>query len=211
MLRIAKKARDSGNQEAAISFYNKALERDQDNAEALLGLAVTYIDMNLIDAAKEYVKKAEKKGCNPKKAAYLRGKICLLSGNISGAEKEFRKDDSADSLNALGAVHDSRGEHHRAQELYKQVIAKSPNYVDAYNNMGLSLMLCNKYQEAIFYMESACALPGSTAANRSNLALVYGLSGNIDKAKAVYAQDLEGEELAEKISYLEDIIAAKEI
>jgi Flp pilus assembly protein TadD len=44
---------------------------------------------------------------------------------------------------------------------------------------------------------------------RSNLALAYGLYGDIGKAKMIYAQDFEGKELEKKVSYLEDIISAK--
>ncbi|MDR1982211.1 MAG: tetratricopeptide repeat protein [Holosporaceae bacterium] len=210
MIRIAQKARRSGNAEAAINFYNKALEMEHDNTEALLGLAEAYIDLKLLDAASECIKKAENIGDNVSRSSYLRGKICLLSGDSLCAEREFLKSTSVDSINALGAVYDSRGDHRKAQLLYKQVIAKDPNYIDAYNNIGLSLMLCDKYKEAIFYLENACALPGANAAYRSNLALAYGLHGNLERAKSIYAQDFDGDELEEKISYLEDIISAKQ-
>jgi Flp pilus assembly protein TadD len=209
MIRIAQKARRSGNSEAAISFYNKALSIDPNNGEAILGLAEAYIDLKLLDAAIGYIKKAEEKGCNLSKSSYLRGKICLLSGDSVCAEKEFLKSTSADSLNALGAVYDGRGEHERAQKLYKQVISQSPSYIDAYNNMGLSLMLCDKYKEAIFYLENACSLPEANVTYRSNLALAYGLCGKVEKAKSIYAQDFEGDELEEKISYLEDVVSSR--
>jgi Flp pilus assembly protein TadD len=44
---------------------------------------------------------------------------------------------------------------------------------------------------------------------RTNLALAYGLYGDVQKAKDVYAQDFEGKELEKKIAYLEDIISIK--
>ncbi|MDR1334340.1 MAG: tetratricopeptide repeat protein [Holosporaceae bacterium] len=209
MVRIAKKARQSGNTEAAINFYKKALEVNSDSTDALLGLAEAYIDTKLLDAALEYIKKAEKRGCNISRSSYLRGKVYLLFGDNIKAEKEFSKNDSADSMNALGAVYDGRGLHEKAQALYKQVIAKNPSYIDAYNNMGLSLMLCDKYKEAIFYLENACSLPESNVLYRSNLALAYGLYGDVAKAKAMYAQDFDGNALEEKISYLEDVISTK--
>jgi len=210
MIRIARKARESGNPEAAIGFYSKAISISPRDVNALLGIAEAYIDQKLLDAAMEYIKKAEDAGCNTAMSSYLRGKVYLLLEQDEKAEKEFLKNPSIDSMNALGALYDGRGEHQRAQKLYKEVIAKNTNYIDAYNNMGLSLMLCKKYKEAIFYLESACALPEANVAYRSNLALAYGLSGNVTKAKAVYAQDFEGNELKEKLAYLEDIIAAKQ-
>jgi protein O-GlcNAc transferase len=159
MIRIARKARLAGSTEVAVSFYKKALDINPQNINALIGLAEAYIDIKLLDAALEYIKKAEKEGCSVAKSSYLRGKIHLLSGEGVKAEKEFLKGNTADSLNALGAVYDERGEHQKAQALYKQVIIKNPSYIDAYNNMGLSLMLCGKYKEAVFYLENACSLP----------------------------------------------------
>ncbi len=210
MIRIAKKARKTGNPEAAISFYNKALEIDHNNAEAYLGLAEAYIDTNLLDAAVEYIKKAEGKECDKKYSSYLRGKILLLSGDSKGAEKQFLSSKSVDSINALGAIYDESGDHKKAQSMYKQVITMDPTYIDAYNNMGLSLLLCERYREAIFYLENSCSLPEANVTYRSNLALAYGLSGNIQKAKTIYAQDFEGEELEEKVSYLEDLLASRQ-
>lgn len=207
LIRIAHKARASGNSDAAINFYNKALEVDATDTEALLGLADVYIDLKLLDAASEYIKKAEKAGCEKERSLYLRGKIFLLSGDDASAEKEFNKSLSIDAMNALGAIYDRRGEHKKAQSLYKAVIAKNPNYIDAYNNIGLSFVLCDQYKEAIFYLENACALKEANVTYRSNLALAYGLSGNIQKAKEIYAQDFSGNELEEKVAYLQDIIS----
>ncbi|MDR2794241.1 MAG: tetratricopeptide repeat protein [Holosporaceae bacterium] len=209
LIRIGQKARLSGNPEVALKCYTKALTLDSDNTTALLGMAEAYIDLKILDAASEYIKKAVEKGGDSAKASYLRGKINLLAGEEELAEKEFLKWTSVDTQNALGAIYDGRGEHERAQNLYKQVIVKDPNYIDAYNNMGLSLMLCNKYDEAIFYLENACALPNATVANRSNLALCYGLSGNMAKARTIYAQDFAEAALEEKMAYIEDITSPK--
>ncbi|GHU16158.1 hypothetical protein FACS189472_00600 [Alphaproteobacteria bacterium] len=208
MVRIAYKARKAGNIEAAINLYNKAIETNPDDPEGYLGLAMSYIDKNLLDAASEYVKKAQKVGGDPKKIAYIKGKIFIASGNDVEAEKEFLKYETADSMNALGTIYDLREKHSKAQALYKRVIAISPDYIDAYYNMGVSLMLCKRYKEAIFYLENACSFPDANVNNRSNLALAYGLSGDILKAREIYAQDFDGKELEERVAYLEDLVVS---
>ena len=210
LIRVAQKARDSSNPEAALNFYKRARELDPDNGRIYLGIAEVYIDMKLLDAATEYLKMAEDREASASKVSYLRGKIYLLTGQLDVAEKEFLKFDNADSLNALGAIYDNKGHHEKAQKFYKQVIAKDPNYIDAYNNLGLSLLLENKYRDAIFYLESACSFPGANINYRSNLALAYGLGGNMKKARETYAKDFEGEELEERIANLEDIIADRQ-
>ncbi len=210
LIRVAQKARNSSNPEAALNFYKKAKELDPGNSLIYLGLSEVYIDMKLLDAAVEYLKLAENYGASPSKVSYLRGKVHLLSGNINLAEKEFFKFENEDSLNALGAIYDNRGEHEKAQRLYKRVIVKDPNYIDAYNNLGLSLLLEKRYKDAIFYLESACAFPEANVNYRSNLALAYGLSGNMKKAREVYAKDFEDEALEERVVNLEDIIAERQ-
>lgn len=210
MLRVAKEARKTGNPDAAISFYNKVLQISPNNAAAYLGLAEIYIDTNLLDAALEYIKKAENNKCDLGHSRYLRGKIFLLKGNIAEAEKVLLQSNSVDSINALGTIYDEREEHAKAQNMYKKVISINPNYIDAYNNLGLSLLLDERYNDAIFYLENACSLPEANVTYRSNLAMAYGLAGNINKARAVYAQDFEGEELEEKVVYLEDLLATKQ-
>lgn len=210
MIRIAQKARNAGNSEAATNFYNRAIKINPNSWKAYLGLAEVYIDSNLIDGALEYLNKAEKLGAPCSRSYYLRGKIALLGGDPATAERLFLKSGSIDSLNGLGAIYDDREEHQKAQSYYKKVISKNPNYIDAYNNMGLSLLLSGKYLEAVFYLENACSLPDADVTYRSNLALAYGLSGNIEKARAIYAQDFEGDELEEKVAYVEDLLTSKQ-
>jgi Flp pilus assembly protein TadD len=210
MVKVAQKARNNGNPEAATNFYKKAIGIDPNNSLGYLGLAECFIDANLLDAAISNIKQAESKaGCNMRHALYLRGKIHLISGDPKKAEAFFLKSRSVDSLNALGAIYDERGEHAKAQKLYRKVIELDSGYIEAYNNLGLSLMLCDRYGDAVFYLENACSLPGANASHRSNLALAYGLSGNIGKAREIYAQDFEGAALEDKVAYVQDLLAAK--
>ena len=208
-IRVAQKARNSNNPDAALSFYNKAKKTDSTNPVIYTGLAEVYIDKKLLDAALESLKTAESLGGEAERIGYLRGKIYLLMGDTDLAVKEFEKfDNSPDCLNALGAVCDNKvGDHERAQNYYKRVIAIDPNYIDAYNNLGLSYMLQNKFNEAIFYLENACSFPEANIHYRSNLALAYGLSGNMSKAREVYSRDYEDEALEERVAKLEDVIA----
>lgn len=209
LYRVASKARAGGNPEAAVKFYTKALEANPEMAKSYVGLAEAYIDMKLLDAAENNLRKAEVKGGNRKKIAYLRGKCYLLRGNLEDARRQFSKYTTPDCLNALGAVYDNLGDHKKAQQLYKQVIVSHPKYIDAYNNMGLSLMLSDDYKNAIFYLENACTLPDANATYRGNLALAYGLAGQIEQARAIYAQDYDGEELEQKVAYLEDVVSSR--
>ncbi|MDR3155815.1 MAG: tetratricopeptide repeat protein [Holosporaceae bacterium] len=209
MVRIADKARKSGNHEAAMNFYKRAMEIDPEHPSACLGLAECCLDKKLLDAANDYIKKAEDKGCNRRISTYLRGKMLLLRGSVAEAEKIFSRNGSVDAMNALGAICASRGQHKKAQDIFKKVIARDTNYIHAYRNLGLSLMCCKQYKDAIFYLENACYMKDANISNRMDLALAYGLSGNVQKAREIYAQDFDGRVLEEKVAALEDLLAEK--
>ncbi|MBQ3565243.1 MAG: tetratricopeptide repeat protein [Alphaproteobacteria bacterium] len=207
LIRVARDARNSGNLEAAVNFYKKAKEIDERDYQIYLGLSDIYIQMKLLDAAEEYLKLAEKYEAPADKVGYLRGKIYLLSNKEKLAKKEFLKYRSVDCLNALGTIYDQAGDHEKAQKIYKEVIVKDPNYIEAYNNLGLSLLQTQKYKEAVFYLEGACALPNADVNHRSNLAMAYGLCGNVEQAKRIYSQDFEGKDLVARVAYIEDMLA----
>jgi superkiller protein 3 len=207
MVRIADKARKSGNHDAAMNFYKKATEINAERPSAYLGLAECSIDKKLLDAASDYLKKAEERGGNRTISSYLRGKILLLKGSVDAAKEIFKKNGSVDALNALGAIHASKGEHKEAQSIFRKVIERDPNYIYAYRNLGLSLMCCKQYKDAIFYLENACSMKDASISNRMDLALAYGLSGNVQKAREIYANDFEGRVLDEKIAAIEDLLA----
>lgn len=208
-LNIAKRARETNNPEAALNLYKKAKDINPDDPRVYLGIATVHIDMKLLDAALKDLKMAESRGANRNELAYLRGKVHLLFGNLKKAKVEFQKADTPDCLNALGSMYDGEGNHEEAQRIYKRVIEKNPNYIEAYNNLGLSLLISRKYKDAVFYLENACSFPNTNSTCRNNLALAYGMCGQMGKARQVYSKDYEGEELEEKMARLEDMIARK--
>ena len=64
------------------------------------------------------------------------------------------------------------------------------------------------------YLHLGCLIedifPEANIHYRSNLALAYGLSGNMKKAREIYSKDYEDEALEERIANLEDILADRQ-
>jgi Flp pilus assembly protein TadD len=59
------------------------------------------------------------------------------------------------------------------------------------NNYGLSLALAGNHDEALELLSAVVDEPGATARNRQNLALAYGLAGNLVAAERISRLDLD--------------------
>ena len=79
----------------------------------------------------------------------------------------------------------------KAVELYKLAIIEDPNYIDAYDNLGLSYRHLNLLDSAeSYYLLSHSKYPKGTVAI-GNLAVVQELKGNSEGAIAYYKQSIE--------------------
>lgn len=80
-----------GNPEAAIEYFNKAVELEPDNASAHFNLGISYGAMGQYDKAISSINKAIE--MNPEKGSYFygRGNVHLISGNQDKAMEDFKQ------------------------------------------------------------------------------------------------------------------------
>jgi Flp pilus assembly protein TadD len=69
------------------------------------------------------------------------------------------------------------------------------------NNLGLSLAFAGHYKGAIEILRPLALRPGASARDRQNLALAYGLSGDVDQAKKFARMDMDSREVERNLSY----------
>ena len=105
------------------------------------------------------------------------------------------------ALNALGVAQDLLGDHQAAVTTYRQALAIVPGAESVRNNLALSLGLQENYAEALGLLRPLAEGPGSTRRSRQNLALVYGLQGDMAGAERISRIDLGGEDLANNLAY----------
>lgn len=200
-----------GNSEAALIFYDKALTNNPKNLKAKIGRVEALINLGRLDMAMHDINDGLKidPGCEP--LLYSKGKILLLTGNVEAARKVFSAmPRNYKALNALGTIYDAAFNYKLAQQYYKKAIELNDQYADAYGNLGLSMVLAgeNIYQ-GIEYIERATALPGSSTAQKNNLALAYGLAGEYGKALAVYEEIMPHQDAALKVEELKKLSKKK--
>jgi tetratricopeptide (TPR) repeat protein len=72
--------------------------------------------------------------------------------------------------NNLGMIHESRGDHRKAAELFREVIRINPGYAPAWNNLGMATDAAGRPVEAVRYYREALRLDPALAEAWNNLA-----------------------------------------
>ena len=84
------------------------------------------------------------------------------------------------------------GEHGQADGTYRQGLDWCRRRMQLRNNLALSLALQEKFPEAVDLLRPLAEGPESTRRTRQNLALVYGLQGDLAAAERLGRVDLGG-------------------
>lgn len=207
LLRIANESLTHGNPEAAINFYDKAIQLDAKNVDARSGKAEALIALGKLDMALHEVNEGLVLSPHHTHLLYSKGKILLLRGYIEPAREIFKKlHNNFKALNALGTIYDAAGEHKQAQDYYRQAIRLNDQYSDAYGNLGLSIIVSGgEIYRGIEYLERAIALPGASLTQKNNLAFAYATAEEYDKAQAIYEENLSTSEAKKKIQELKKL------
>lgn len=139
---------------------------------------------------------------SPREASYraLLGHAYLQGGRLISAETAFGDALALDPANgratlSLALVQIALGKRELALTTLRETGAP---IADA--DRGLALALAGETASAIEVLEPAARVQGASGKTRQNLALVYALSGNWDRARAVAAQDVSPEELNQRVA-----------
>ncbi|NPV13346.1 tetratricopeptide repeat protein [candidate division WOR-3 bacterium] len=118
---------------------------------------------------------------------YNLGTAMLAKGDTSSAISFFSRAVVLDSeavgaaLN-LGALLQKGGRFNEAEELYRQIIRRRPDYAPAYVNLGLLLYREGKIRQAIGMLKDACALAPDDGVAFYNLSQLYWINKQADSA-----------------------------
>lgn len=90
--------------------------------------------------------------------------------------------DLVEANNLLGLAYDRRGQHKQAQEFYERALTVAPQNARVLNNLGHSLYLADRYNDALARLKAAARLSPADTQVANNLALVYGRLGKYNDA-----------------------------
>lgn len=206
MIRLAGFMREKGDLMGALDFYQRALQKEPNNAIAYKQTAMILDSMGDLPTAETQYREAVK--LSPKDAELHRnyGKLLIALEKPADARKEFIAaldidSDDPKSLNGLAIALDYLGEHKDAQRKYEAALDIDKGNLSAINNLAYSYILTGDYSEAIKLLEPELKNPAATPALRQNLALAYGLSGMDMDAERVAKMDLSAKQVKENMEY----------
>jgi len=87
-----------------------------------------------------------------------------------------------EALSQMGVLLDLQGNHSLARDFHRRAIALAPEQASYRNNLGFSLYLDKRYQEAISTFSKALELDASARRVHNNLAFAFGRLGNMTRA-----------------------------
>lgn len=206
LTRIADTALRSGDAESAVGLFQEATLTDQGSLPAALGLGEALLVVGRDLEATRAFERAMAIAPQALEAryGYARAMIAINRPEVAADQLRALVDEAPTNmaaLNALGVAQDLLGDHAAAEGTYRQALTVMPASEAARNNLALSLALQDRFKEALDLLRPLAEGPNSTRRSRQNLALVFGLQGDMAAAERVSRIDLGGEALASNLAY----------
>jgi Flp pilus assembly protein TadD len=215
LLRLAGSTRAAGDPAAAVNVYQQAIALEQARPEAYLLLGDTLIELDAFDEAAKTFQVVLKRDSGNIAAHRGYARVLLALNRPDTAILHYRSALAADvndiqSYNGLGVAYDLNGQHEAAQAAYRDGLRIAPDSMLLRNNYGLSLALAGKHDQALEVLSAVVDEPGATARNRQNLALAYGLAGNLVAAERISRLDLDEQAVDNNLAYFAALAAVED-
>ena len=208
-LKLASTALLNGHADNALVIYKQRLESTPDDAELLFLAGSACNQAGRYDEALHYLNKGQKSSPSYQFEREI-GRSHLALGHLKQARAALVKAVSAEpsddvALNSLGVTHSLLQHYQDAREVFNQAITLKPDSVEYRNNLALTWMLDGMPHQSIRILYPIYQRGEASSKVRLNLALSYAMSGDVEAAKHVAAQDLSQAELEHNEQYYSNL------
>jgi len=194
LTQLAARYKSNPRDKATIIYYASALRAAGQPAQAVsvieAGMAIYPSDVDL--------------SVNYAKALSTAGRYDQALTVITNAIQPDAPDWNA--LLVKGAILDQMGRNAEAQAVYNQAMLIAPNEPSLEANLGLSYAMTNNLTDAEAHLRKAVSMRGATSKIRQNLALVIGLEGRFDEARALFAAELNPDQVEANMAYIRALL-----
>lgn len=220
LLSSAHQAEEKREYGRAVQFYQQLLDGDKENTVYILGLADNLRRMSQFDEALARYNALLSKQPDNVEAMEGRGLCQLSKGDFDAASDQFKQVLAKDanrwrSLNAVGILFVMKEMPKEALSYYDQALKIKPDEPAILNNVGLTMALTQDYPHAIEALVRAGGrlLDADPQKKRAdlNLALVYGLSGDMEKAEQTASKHLKDSALNNNLGFYAYLADNKEL
>ena len=192
-MRVAAVAESQGQTDVALAMYSAAAAREPDNAQAQIRFAAALARGGNHSQAEQILAAAALRRPNDRALLVQLGRMRLRSGQAGEALTLFDRVLAADSrsseaLDGRGVALDLIGRHPEAQESYRRAQALAPNSITIANNLGLSLLLDNRPDEARAVLEPLARRPDATDRVTANYAISLAATGDVAAARSLMGE-----------------------
>ena len=192
-MRVAAAAESQGQMDVALSMYAAAAARDPDNAQAQARLAAALVRSGNHAQAEQVLAIAVERLPNNRALMLQLGRVRLRGGQAGQALSLFDRvlladSRNTDALDGRGVALDLMGRHPEAQESYRLAQALAPNSIAIANNLGLSLLLDGRPDEARAVLEPLARRPDATDRVTANYAISLAATGDVAAARSVLGE-----------------------
>ena len=191
---------------AAVSYFRKLRERRPDDRRALLGLTRNLRYVGATTEAMSILEKNKQKNPDDWELLAELGMAKLAAGKTADAIEQLkdvieRGPGDWRAYSALGVAYDSIESYDAAKEAYGKALELSKDNPAVLNNMAISAALEGNIESAITILQLVAAKARQNPQIRQNLALFYGIKGELGKAEALSRMDLDEEAVRNNLAF----------
>lgn len=210
LLDSAHQAEEKREYGRALQFYQQLIDKDKENPIYIIGLANSLRQLGQLEEANHHYNRMLK--LQPDNLDALEGKgLCLMNtGEPQSAGDYFQKVMAKDNkrwrtLNAIGILFVMKDMRKEALAYFVEAQNANPNEPAILNNMGLALALAQQYDQSIATLKQVGDNLDKNDPQKKradlNLALVYGLAGDIERAEEVAGRHLKESALNNNLGF----------
>ncbi len=200
---MAKEAIKAGNYQRAGEYYQQLLDSKKGSPEQILRYKLAMADvtrrLGKNDAAMAMYDELYHDYPTNVDVMEGRGLTLMATGKISDAGRQLSDVMAKDpkrwrTLNAIGIMFVTKNMVPEAMQYYAEALNSSPDNPAILNNVGLSYATDKEYKRAIEALQQGSRLsksPGQKKQIDLNLAMVYGVSGDLDTAHDIAEKYLD--------------------
>jgi serine/threonine-protein kinase len=161
------------------------------------GLIAMNHDWNRESAATSFARALEINPSSADARVWNAWRLALLEGDYEESLAELRRAEELDPLDLkiktqIGYVHYFVRDFGRARAEFEKVLALDPHFAFAHYARGDVYAQEGRYEDSIAAFEESARLGGITQNHRGVLAWVHGLAGNVEKARELRAELVNG-------------------
>lgn len=203
-LRLAQATAESGDHETAARLFEKELAETPDSVAALKGLGDSYSRLGQQNRAESALLRAKELAPRDDEIHALLGRIYLSQSRPDEALENYEtalrlSPQNISAITGKGVAFDTMSRHADAQKAYQTGLSYYPTNYVLRSNYALSLALSGNEAQSVSILQELVRDPAAAPYVRDNLALVYGLFGRENDARATLALDMNAQQIEENI------------